>query len=58
MRTENTYEQMRETLNGSADVIIREIIKGNDVEIRKAPGGGIKVLIVRKQLLDDVKKAG
>jgi hypothetical protein len=44
-------ELLKEQLIQNADMIATEIEKGNDVEIRCAPNGGIKVMTVRKQTI-------
>ena len=45
-----------EQLIGLAEDIIEQIVQGNDVEVRKAPGGGLKVLVVRKQVLSGAER--
>ena len=32
--------------------ILTEIDKGNDIEIRRAPDGGVKILVVKKTLIE------
>ncbi len=41
----------KECLIKNADMILQAINKGYDVELRQAAGGGLKILIVTKQLL-------
>ncbi len=50
----NDYELMKELLIGKMDDILKAVCNGQDVEIRKAPNGGIKVLTVKKQLLEAI----
>ncbi len=45
-------EQMREALLGKLDIILEEICSGQDVELRRAANGGLKVLAVRKKLIE------
>ena len=50
-RMSKKCELLKEQLIKNADMIATEIEKGNDVEIRCAPNGGIKVMTVRKQTI-------
>lgn len=41
---------IRNQLVNSLELILAELTRGNDIELRKSPDG-IKVLVVRKQML-------
>ncbi len=44
-------ERNRALLVGCVDRILSEISNGNNIELRQAPDGSIKVLVVRKKNL-------
>jgi hypothetical protein len=44
-------DSLKKQLLSNADVIVSEIFKGNDIELRLAANGGIKVLVVNKKLI-------
>ena len=44
-------DKNRDQLIKAIDDILKAINAGNDVELRKAPGGDIKVMVVRKSLI-------
>ena len=51
-------ERLKEQLLKNVDVIVTEIDKGNDIEVRRAAGpkGGIKVMIVNKKTIISVSE--
>lgn len=51
-------EKLREQLLKNVDLIVSEIDKGNDIEVRRAAGpkGGIKVMIVNKKTIASVSE--
>ncbi len=51
-------ERLKEQLLKNVDMIIAEIDKGNDIEVRRAAGpkGGIKVMVVNKKTIVNVSE--
>ncbi len=50
-------KSLLEQLRRNEAAVIDAIRKGNDVEIRRAPDGGIKVMAVRKQMIMNIDEA-
>ena len=47
------HERLKQQLLKNLDMIVTEINKGNDIEVRRAAGvqGGIKVMVVNKKTI-------